>query len=171
MSRRFFRNSPALLLAGLLAASAAFAADTGKGTREPIVITASRMEADKLGDTVVFIGDVVLKKESMTLNADYLTVHYDTPAKGIRDIEAYGDVMVKKDGRVALADKAVYYSKEEKIVLTGDPRIMENENQLGGDRITLFIRDDRSIVEGGKVIIYQDQPAEKGGKPALPRRK
>ena len=173
MSRRFFRNNTGVLLLVLVAAVSAQASDRKTGTREPIVITAERMEADKLGDTVVFIGQVVLKKEAMTLNADYLTVHYDTPAKGIRDIEALGSVMVTKEGRVALANKAVYYSNEEKIVLTGDARIIENDNQLGGDRITLYIRDDRSIVEGGKVLIYQEQQAGEGAAPqqTAPRRR
>lgn len=138
-----------------------------KGKREPIVITSNRMEGEKLGDKVTFLGDVTLKKEGMTLNADSMIVFYDAPSKGINQIEAHGNVVVRKDGRVALSKKAFYYSREEKIVLTGDARIIENENQLGGERITLFMRDDRSIVEGGKVLFYQDKtedrrPARKG---------
>jgi lipopolysaccharide export system protein LptA len=129
--------------------------------REPIVITASRMEADKLGDKVTFKGDVTLKKEDMTLTSDSMIVFYDSPSRGINEIEALGNVVVRKEGRVALSKRASYYSKEEKIVLTGDARIIENENQLGGDRITLFMRDDRSVVEGGRVLFYQEQDREK----------
>ena len=154
--------------------SSSFAADKEPAAREPIAITANRMDADKLGDIVRFSGSVVLKKENMTLNSDYLVVYYDPPSKGVREIEALGNVVVTKEGRVALANKAIYYSSEEKIVLTGDARIIENENQLGGDKITLFMRDDRSIVEGGKVLIYQDQPAGKSDsqpQPAMPRRR
>lgn len=164
MSGRSFRNSPFLLLPFLLAAASPEAAAPDAGKREPIVITANRMEADKLGDVVVFVGRVVLKKEGMTLNTDHLTVHYDPPARGVREIDAVGNVVVTKEGRVALAERAVYYSKEEKIVLTGDARIIENENQLGGERITLFLRDDRSIVEGGRVLIYQEQGGKPGGR-------
>jgi lipopolysaccharide export system protein LptA len=69
--------------------------------------------------------------------------------------------VVRQEGRVALANKAVYYSKEEKIVLTGEPHIIENENKLGGERITLFMRSERSIVEGGNVLFYQDKQEEK----------
>ena len=89
----------------------------------------------------------------MTLYSDPMIVFYDASSKGIREIEAIGNVVVRKEGRVALSNRASYYSKEEKIVLTGDARIIENENQLGGERITLFMRDDRSIVEGGKVHV------------------
>jgi lipopolysaccharide export system protein LptA len=150
----------------ILFCSAAASAEPGRqqGKREPIVITASRLEADKLGDTVTFRGDVVLKKEAMTLYSDVMVVKYSASAKGIQEIDATGNVVVRKEGRVALSKKASYYSREEKIVLTGDARIIENENQLGGERITLFIRDDRSIVEGGKVQFYQEREKPESGK-------
>ncbi len=138
-----------------------------KRDREPIVVTSNRMEADELGNTVTFIGEVTLKKETMTLTSDHLVVFYDPASKGVREIEALGNVVVRKEGRIALANKAIYYSKDEKIVLTGDARINENENQLGGERITLFMRDDRSIVEGGKILFYQDKKADNAQKPAL----
>ncbi len=164
MSRQYFRNSVLIMVAVALCAGAG-AAQPGKATRETVVITASRMKADKLGDKVTFTGNVSLKKESMTLSSDSMIVYYDAGSKDIREIEAHGNVMVRKEGRVALANNASYFSRDEKIVLTGDARIIENENQLGGEKITLFIRDDRSIVEGGKVLLYQElreKPPEGG---------
>ena len=156
MLKRYFRNS-LLILAALFLAAAARTDNQEKGKREPMVITSSHMEADKLGDKVTFTGDVVLKKEGMTLYSDSMIVFYDVLTKGVKEIEALGNVVVRKEGRVALSNRASYYSREEKIVLTGDARIIENENQLGGERITLFMRDDRSIVEGGNVLFYQDK--------------
>jgi lipopolysaccharide export system protein LptA len=156
MLKRYFRNS-LLILASLFLAAAARTDNQEKGKREPMVITSSHMEADKLGEKVTFTGDVVLKKEGMTLYSDSMIVFYDVPTKGVKEIEALGNVVVRKEGRVALSNRASYYSREEKIVLTGDARIIENENQLGGERITLFMRDDRSIVESGNVLFYQDK--------------
>ncbi len=144
----------------VLVAAAPETSGPEQGKREPIVITSRRMEADKLGDKVTFTGDVVLKKEGMTVNSDSMVVFYDVPTKDIREIEAFGNVVVRKEGRIALSDRASYNSREEKIVLTGNARIIEGENQLGGERITLFMRDDRSIVEGGKVLFYQDKQVE-----------
>jgi lipopolysaccharide export system protein LptA len=167
MSRRFFRNS-ALMSAALcllVPASASVALETGD--REPMVVTSARMEADELGNRVTFIGDVILKKEAMTLTSDHLVVFYDPASKGVREIEALGNVVVRKEGRIAHANKAIYYSKDEKIILTGEARINENENQLGGERITLFMRDDRSIVESGKVLFYQDKQVESKEKPVV----
>jgi lipopolysaccharide export system protein LptA len=157
MSRQYFRISLLIAAAVLLAAGATFAAQHGKATRgEPIVITSSRLEADKLGDKVTFSGNVILKKEGMTLSSDVMVIFYDAGSKDIREIQAHGKVVVRKEGRVALSNDASYFSREEKIVLTGEARIIENESQIGGERIILFMRDDRSIVEGGKVLLYQD---------------
>jgi lipopolysaccharide export system protein LptA len=160
MLKQFSRNSFFIIVSVVLVAAMPVNGGPEKGKREPIVITSRRMQADKLGDKVTFTGDVTLKKEGMTLNSDLMVVFYDVTTKGIKEIEASGNVVVRKEGRVALSNKAFYDSREEKIVLTGDARIIENENQLGGEKITLFMRDDRSIVEGGKVLFYQDKQVE-----------
>jgi lipopolysaccharide export system protein LptA len=157
MSKRYCRISLLITAAVLLTAGASAAAQRGKSARgEPIVINSSRMEADKLGDKVTFTGNVTLKKEGMTLSSDVMVVFYDAGSKDIKEIQAHGNVVVRKEGRVALSNDASYFSREEKIILTGEARIIENESQIGGERIILFLRDDRSIVEGGKVLLYQD---------------
>jgi len=160
-----------ILLAVFLSAAQTTPGPSGQGAREPIVVTADRMDAEKLSDIITFTGNVSLKKETITLNSDTLIVFYDEGAKSIREMEALGNVMVRKEGRVALANRAQYYSQEEKIVLTGDARIIENENQLGGERITLFVRNDRSIVEGGNVLFYQDKAQKQLQRPEIRRRK
>src|SRR5512146_2654413 len=158
MSRRYFRNSLLVIASvAVLAAVPALAAQSVTKESEPIVITSNRMEAEKLGEKVTFSGNVELKKEGMTVTSDQMVVFYDPGSKNIREIVARGNVVVRKEGRIALANLATYSLREEKIVLTGDARIIENENQVGGEKIILFMRDDRSIVEGGKVLLYQDK--------------
>jgi lipopolysaccharide export system protein LptA len=158
MSRRYFSNSLLIVASILVALSGlCLAGPPEKKEAEPIVISSDRMEAEKLGNKVTFTGKVNLKKEGMTLTSDSMVVFYDPGSKNIRKIEASGDVVVRKEGRVAQAKKAIYSLRQEKIVLTGDARIIENDNQLGGKKITLFLREDRSIVEGGNVLLYQEE--------------
>jgi lipopolysaccharide export system protein LptA len=170
MSRLCSKNSWLIVIpitVGFLISSADAAPlrDTGRN-REPIVVTSGHMEAERLGDKVTFSGDVTLKKEDMTLSSDSMVVFYDTRTKEVRQIDAHGNVVVHKDSRVAFSNDASYYSRDEKIVLTGDARIIEKENRLGGKKITLFMRDDRSLVEGGRVLLYQDKldKSREGGK-------
>lgn len=156
MLRQYFRNSLIMLAAvSLMAASNVIRPK--KNVQEPMIITSNHMEGEQLGDKVTFTGSVVLKKEGMTLQSDTMVVYYDAGSKDIKEIDASGNVIVRKDGRVAMSNKAFYYSRDEKIVLIGDPRIIENDNELGGGKITLFMRNDRSLVEGGTVSFYQDK--------------
>lgn len=161
MLKQCCRNSLVVIGSLLLMVTTADAARPSKKDREPLVITSDAMMADKLGDTVTFTGNVTLKKEGMTLTSDSMVVFYDARSKEIREINAYGNIVVRKEGRTALSNKASYYSSEEKIVLTGDARIIDNENQIGGEKITLFMHDDRSIVEGGGKVLYYQNKQEK----------
>jgi lipopolysaccharide export system protein LptA len=160
MLKQYLRNSFFIIASVVLVAAMPATSGQEKDNQEPIVVTSRRMEAEKLGDKVTFTGDVVLKKEGMTVTSDTMVVYYDVPTKSIREVDAFGNVVVQKEGRVALSNKATYDIRDEKIVLTGDARIIENDNQIGGEKITLFLRDDRSVVEGGKVLFYQEKQGE-----------
>jgi lipopolysaccharide export system protein LptA len=163
MSKQFSRNSLSVVVSLLLLAATSVEGRPGKNAREPLVITSNSMDAEKLGDRVTFTGQVTLKKESMTLTSDVMVVYYDPGSKDIRKVEAHGNVTVRKEGRLAFSNDALYSSREETIVLTGNASIIENENRLGGEKITLFMADDRSIVEGGgKVMFYKDKALENG---------
>ena len=89
--------------------------------------------------------------------------------KGNWGVEIFSPEETSAENEMSVVQYANIAGK--RIVLTGDARIIENENQLGGDRITLFMREDRSFVEGGKVIFYQDKVEEAGPKSRAPHRK
>ena len=77
-------------------------------------------------------------------------------------IVAMGNVKITQQDRIALSNKAVYEAKAvpRAVVLTGEPRIWRNKDFLTGRRITFYLDDGRSIVEGGEdkrvnAIFYQ----------------
>lgn len=85
----------------------------------------------------------------------------------IERIEAEGNVKITRKNRVALADKAVYQAQAEPrvIILTGEPRVWRDKDVLTGNRIIVFVDEDRSIVEGGRdkrveATFYQRPPSE-----------
>jgi lipopolysaccharide export system protein LptA len=163
MSKQFSRNSLFIVASLLLIAATSVEGRPGKNVREPLIITSNSMNAEKLGDKVTFTGKVTLKKEGMTLTSDVMIIYYDIGSKDIRKVEAHGNVIVRKEGRVAFSNDALYSNLQETIVLTGNASIIENENRIGGEKITLFLADDRSIVEGGgKVMFYKDKALENG---------
>ena len=64
-------------------------------------------------------------------------------------IEVDGGVHITQKTIVATAEHVVYFDEENKIVLTGKPRVERGKDSIQGDKITLFLDSEKSVVEGG----------------------
>jgi lipopolysaccharide export system protein LptA len=124
------------------------------GTR-PVTIRADFLEYFDQGRRARYHGNVRLATESTQLVSDRLDVYFtqgDT-AEGseVDRAEADGHVKVTQPGRVGTGDHAEYYAGPGKIVLTGGPPTLvdEEKGSTTGQRLTFFIRDDRLFVDGG----------------------
>jgi lipopolysaccharide export system protein LptA len=128
------------------------------GEGETIVIRSNSLEIDNRKKVVSFLGDVEAKRGDMVIKCRKMLVHYREKAgdgaldKGgfrIERIVASGDVKIDRPGGgSATADDVVYYEDEEKLVLSGKPVVKQGEDFVEGSLITLFLKEDRSVVEG-----------------------
>ncbi len=136
-------------------------AETSKGAARsagPIHIKSDLMEANDQAGVVVFTGSVVATQDDLTINSDRMEVVYskqgnktaadDASRRSIDRIIAIGHVHITKGTRIATAEKAVYEKPTEKIILTGSAQVMEGQNRVKGDVITMFVNESRSIVQG-----------------------
>ncbi len=127
---------------------------------KPIVIKSKTLEMDNTRKMVTFQGDVQAQRDDFTMACEEMRVYYEGDPQQeksgdvgtkINKIVATGQVKVtRSEGGVATADKATYFEQEEKLVLTGSPVVRQGNDFVEGDRITLFLKEDRSIVEGSK---------------------
>lgn len=69
--------------------------------------------------------------------------------RSVSRIEATGHVKIENVNSNATCEKAVYFTDEEKIVLTGDPVAWEKGTRVSGKQITVYLAEERSVVEGG----------------------
>ena len=80
--------------------------------------------------------------------------------RSVSQIEATGRVRIQKaDGR-ATCRKAIYYGDEEKIELTGDPVAWQQGTRVSGKKITMYLADNRSVVEGGSRVMIDESGGE-----------
>ncbi|MBW2095342.1 MAG: lipopolysaccharide transport periplasmic protein LptA [Deltaproteobacteria bacterium] len=124
---------------------------------KPIVILSKTLEVDNEKKIVTFTGEVNAKKDDFVVDCQKMLVYYRTSpdkgkkeafAQGIDRIVASGQVRVtRKEGGLATADKAVYYQDDDKLVLTGNPSVQQGKDLVKGERIIIFLRENRSIVE------------------------
>ncbi|BCA56755.1 conserved exported protein of unknown function [Nitrospira sp. KM1] len=142
-------------------------------------ITSKKMTVKNHDNLAIFEGSVVLTRGTLVVYSDRMVVSFgsqngpttnrpDTlevakPAvnrkgpetvsnRAVNKIEAMGRVKIERDNGNATCDKAVYYREEDKIVLTGSPVAWEKGTRVSGKQITMFLAEDRSVVEGGSHV-------------------
>ena len=133
---------------------------------QPIDITSDRVETYSKENLVVFKGNVTARQKDIVIYADVLEAMIVEDGKGIERVVADGNVKIQQGLRVASCKKAVFYNLDQKVVLTGDPRVWEGSNMVSGDEIILDIKQDRVEVkgglgEGGKARIYPGEKIDK----------
>ena len=80
--------------------------------------------------------------------------------RSVSIIEATGRVRIVKEVGHATCRKAVYHGDEDKIVLTGDPVVWQKGTQVTGQKIIMYLAEDRSVVEGSsRVMIAPEEGA------------
>jgi lipopolysaccharide export system protein LptA len=125
----------------------------------PLRIASDRMEANQNDKTILFEGHVVVQQDDLTITGKRLTVYTAEDRKNaaapstmvdkIDRIEVEGDVTISQKDKVATSERAVYYHEEQKIVLSGQPSVVQGEDRIQGRLITLLLAQGKSIVEGG----------------------
>lgn len=125
-----------------------------------IVVKSQSLEVDNKQGIVVFTGQVDARRDDMTINCEKMVVYYNNQSTNrdsadvdvkIDKIVATGKVKVSRpDGALAMAEKAIYYENDEKVVLTGKPIVKQGNDFVEGSRITLYLKEKRSIVEGSE---------------------
>ena len=146
-----------LLVFGLLGGGICFAEPS---KAEVIRIKSDRLEANQQERQVTFLGNVVAKQGGFTIEGDRMTIFYSDGDgakvagndlnERLERIVVDGNVRIspKKD-TVVTAKHAVYDLSENKIVLTGEPRVQRDSDFIEGSSITYFPDSGKSIVEGG----------------------
>jgi lipopolysaccharide export system protein LptA len=160
------------------------AADPAPGT----TVISKKMTFKNQESQAVFDGAVVLTRGTLVVYSDRMVVSFrnedagtdakkpvetgkgpGTPAKGpetvsnraVTQIEATGRVKIERDAGNATCQKAVYYRDEDKIVLTGDPVAWDKGTRVSGKRITMFLGEDRTVVEGGSHVRIEPEGGAK----------
>lgn len=125
----------------------------------PVHIVSDKLEAYQQQQKVIFIGNVVAKQGELTIRGDRMTIFYlerDNPqpneeglAGKVDRIEVDGGVHISQKNIVATGEHVVYFNEENKIILTGNPRVERGKDSIQGEKITLFLDTEKSVVEGG----------------------
>ena len=141
----------------------------------PLTVDADKMERFGKASLVIFSGDVVARRDNSVEYADRVEVYMDEKGDRIMRTVSTGSVrIITKDCRTGTAQRAEYFDLDQRVVLSGNARVWQDDNVVSGDTITIYVAQDRTIVEGGKQervkgVFYSQKDGKQDGQPA-PRR-
>lgn len=145
---------------------------------QPVTVDADRMERFGKESLVIFTGNVVARQNNSVQYADRTEVYLDEKGDRILRTVSTGSVrIITRDCRTGTAKRAEYYDLEQRVVLLGNARVWQEDNVVSGETITIFLAQDRSVVQGGnservKAIFYSKdsqaqttdaRPSSRGG--------
>jgi len=118
---------------------------------QPVTVDSNKMERFGKEGLVIFTGNVVARQNNSVQYADRMEVYLDEKGDRILRTVSTGNVrIITRDCRTGTARRAEYHDLEQRVVLTGNARVWQDDNVVSGDTITIYISQDRSVVEGGK---------------------
>lgn len=144
----------------------------------PIHISSRTLEFRYEEKRIIYRDEVVAVQGDVTMKSDLLTVTYEdvppstakapettgeeaakqkksatgekTAAKQrLKEIVAEGRVEITSGDRRATGKKAVFNEAQRIVVLSGDAVMQEGGNQVTGERVTVYLDEKRSVVDGG----------------------
>lgn len=146
---------------------------------QPIEIVSDRLEAYNEKRMVVFSGNAVATQGGRTIRSDVLTLYYkeeknpspraagETEGPGeLERVEAKGHVTISEGDRIVTGEEALFEQDAQKITMTGNAVMREGANIIRGDKIFVFLNENRGVVEGTAnkrvtATIYPEDQKEK----------
>lgn len=145
--------------------------------KQPVTVDADRMERFGKESLVIFTGNVVARQNNSVQYADRMEVYLDEKGDRILRTISTGAVrIVTRDCRTGTAKRAEYFDLDQRVVLIGSARVWQDDNVVSGDTITIFLSQDRSLVQGGKqervkAVFYpkdEKRDGQAGARPPAP---
>jgi lipopolysaccharide export system protein LptA len=141
---------------------------------QPVTVDSDRMERFGKESLVIFTGNVVARQNNSVQYADRMEVYLDEKGDRILRTVSTGNIrIITKDCRTGTARRAEYYDLEQRVVLMGGARVWQDDNVVSGETITIYLSQDRSVVQGGtqervKAVFFpreQNQPKKDASAP------
>ena len=140
---------------------------------QPMTVDADKMERFGKESLVIFTGNVVARQNNSVQYAERMEVYLDEKGDRILRTVSTGNVrIITRDCRTGTARRAEYYDLEQRLVLIGNARVWQEDNVVTGETITIYVSQDRTIVEAGKqervkgIFYPRDETKTTAGAPA-----
>ena len=124
-------------------------------------ITSDQLDFDYKDYTAYFDGNVVITDQTFKMTADKMIAEFEG-SNDVHQVTAVGNVTLDSGDRHASCDKAQYTRSDGKVVLSGNAVMRQDQNSVNGDKITIWMNDQRVICQPGRLIFSAPKEQRKG---------
>ena len=127
-----------------------------EGGATTLDVSSERMTFDSKTRIFIFEEKVRILRCAMTILCDRLQVINDASDKNVEQIIATGNVRFQQGTRAATAARADYFESEQRLVLTGNPRVWDTQehDELTGEEIVLLLQEEKALVKQARVLFH-----------------
>lgn len=127
-----------------------------QGPAAALHVTSERMTFDHRTRTFTFEEKVRVDRCEMTIVCDHLQVTNDARGEQVERIIATGNVHFQQGTRHVVAERAEYVASEQRLVLTGQPRAWDTQedHEMTGEEIVIFLQDENMVVKRARVLFH-----------------
>ena len=87
---------------------------------------------------------------------------------------AIGNVRIDQGTRWAVGGRAIFDQEQRTLVLTENPVLHDGPNEVVGERVVVYLDENRSVVEGGQKrvkAVFHPEREEQRSTPRSPKRR
>lgn len=129
-----------------------------------MAVTSNRLELTGKDKSLKFSGQVVIDIDGMRITGPDAIFRYGENSDLIESIELDGGVKVSDMNKWATSDKLNINLAKKEYVFDGQPRVVQDNDELRGDRITFLDGGKKVKVQNAKIKVSDDSlGSNKGG--------
>lgn len=120
------------------------------GSNEPVSVKADRLEFHYDDRLLVYQGNVEIRQGNTTIHAAEVKVQLSHGNRmEVQEVRALGHVRLSQGERWATAREAIFDQTSRTAILRGEAVLHDGRNEVKGDKVTVYLDEKRSVVEGG----------------------
>ena len=135
----------------------------GKGDSDsPVYIKSDSLDLNSKSRIFSYRGNVEVKRDDLTITAKVVDGYYKEDNKIEKMIAKENVVITRGEGLRSVSNRAIYKVESNIIELTEKPELFKDGSVLAADKITIFVKEDRSEAEGNVRVRVIKQPGAAG---------
>ncbi|MBI4041419.1 MAG: LPS export ABC transporter periplasmic protein LptC [Deltaproteobacteria bacterium] len=95
----------------------------------------------------LFVDNVVVTQRDMNIFSDRFLMAYNKKNKSIDRAEASQNVKIVQEDRVASCQKALFLNRKQKIILTGNPRVVQGGDSVSAKVVIFFTAENKILFD------------------------